>query len=90
MSCETGFDTIHQYVLESFRELGAAVGDAAAEMSETVLVRKGHYCGRSFSCDGLRAVWFAEANEIKVYRDGGPMLRALRLDEVVAPRRIAA
>lgn len=89
MPCEAGYDTIHQYVLDCFRDLGVEF-DEAAEMSETVLVRKGHYCGRSFSYGGLRAVWFAEANEIKVYRDGGPLLRTLRLDEFVAPRRMAA
>ena len=89
MPCETSFDTIHHYVLDSFGNLGVDVGDAA-EMSETVLVRKGHYCGRSFSYGGLRAVWFAEANEIKVYRDGGPLLKTLRLDECVTPRRLAA
>jgi hypothetical protein len=89
MPCDAGLDTIHQTVLESFRDLGVDVGDAA-EISETVLVRKGHYCGRSFSCGGLRAVWFAEANEIKIYRDCGPVLRTLRLDELAAPRRLAA
>ena len=72
-------DPINSLVAQIMGELG---GDEPTfeDMIKTVLVRDGHYCGRAFKYRDLRAVWFAEANEIKVYRDGGSLLRAVRLD----------
>ncbi len=89
MPCDAELDAIYRHVVGTFQDLGLDVSDAA-KMSETVLVRKGHYCGRSYCCGELRAVWFAESNEIKVYRQSGPLLRTLRLNEAAAPRRLAA
>ena len=37
------------------------------EFCETILIRDGFYCGRSFACDGLRAVWFVEENLLKFF-----------------------
>jgi len=39
---------------------------------ESLLICQGHYCGRRFEADGLRATWFITENELKIYgRDGG-------------------
>lgn len=79
MEAQEQVDPIHDLVLQIFGEIeGALVG--TSEMRKSVLVRDGHYCGRAFNCRDLRAVWFAEANELKFYRQGGPLLRAVRLN----------
>ena len=73
------FDPIDDLVLHIMGELGECSADAS-ELTKTVLVRDGHYCGRAFRYRDIRAVWFAEANELKFYRDHGPLLRTVRLD----------
>ncbi len=72
-------DPINSLVLQIMGELGEEVADSA-DLIKTVLVREGQYCGRSFRHGDIRAVWFADANELKFYRDQGPLLRAVRLD----------
>jgi hypothetical protein len=83
------FDPIHHLVVRIMGELGESITDHS-QISKSVLVREGHYCGRAFKCGEIRAVWFADANELKFYRDGGPLLRAVRLDGANADRRAAA
>jgi len=72
-------DPIHCLVAQLMGEVGGETPEPT-EMTKSVLVREGHYCGRAFTFRDLRAVWFAEANEIKIYRERGPLLRAVRLD----------
>ncbi|MBI2826866.1 MAG: hypothetical protein HYX69_19500 [Planctomycetia bacterium] len=72
-------DPIHHLVLEIMGQLAHCV-PVAAEVAKSVLVREGEYCGRAFKFRDIRAVWFADANELKFYRDRGPLLRCVRLD----------
>ncbi len=65
------FDPIHHLVVRIMGELGEAVTDET-QITKSVLVREGHYCGRAFKCGDIRAVWFADANELKFYRDAAP------------------
>lgn len=37
------------------------------EICETILIRDGFYCGRSFTAGNLRAVWFLEENVVKYF-----------------------
>lgn len=37
------------------------------QFRESLLLRKGCYCGRRFEADGAYAVWFLEENEVKFY-----------------------
>jgi hypothetical protein len=83
------FDPIHHIVVRIMGELGEAVTDES-QITKSVLVREGHYCGRAFKCGDIRAVWFADANELKFYRDGGPLLRSVRLDAAPQACRAAA
>ena len=84
------FDPIHHIVVRIMGELGEAVTDET-QITKSVLVREGHYCGRAFKCGDIRAVWFADANELKFYRERGPLLRVrLRLDACELPRASAA
>jgi len=83
------YDPVHHLVLQIMGELGECVADAS-EVTKSVLVREGHYCGRAFKFRDIRAVWFADANELKFYRDRGPLLRAVRLDRTPQACRAAA
>jgi hypothetical protein len=89
MKVSVPFDPVHHLVVRIMGELGEAVTDES-QIIKSVLVREGHYCGRAFKCGDIRAVWFADANELKFYRDRGPLLRAVRLNEATAPCRAAA
>jgi len=71
-------------VSETFVAHGA---DPNEECYETLLVRNGFYCGRCFSLNDLRAVWFAEENVIKFYGRNGEFLRSLAVDRAVDPVR---
>ena len=79
MEGTVSFDPINRLVLKIMEELGESITDES-QVIKSVLVREGHYCGRSFKCGDIRAVWFADANELKFYRDRGPLLRSVRLD----------
>jgi hypothetical protein len=83
------FDPIHQMVLQIMGELGECITDDS-QITKSVLVREGHYCGRAFKFGDIRAVWFADANELKFYRDCGPLLRSVRLDSGARAMRAAA
>lgn len=83
------FDPIHHLVVQIMGELGECITDES-QITKSVLVRDGHYCGRAFVCGEIRAVWFAEANELKFYRNGGPLLQAVRLDGANRTQRVAA
>lgn len=68
----------HTRLLEQIR---AAVAQAFAEfqlaaddLSETILIRHGHYCGRRFTIEAGSAIWFLEENQIKVYDAHGGLL----------------
>lgn len=50
---------------------------------ETVLIRDGFYCGRCFTCDAVRAVWFAEENIVKFYGADGQFLESRAVNEDV-------
>ena len=68
----------HTHQLEAIRDVVskafAEYQGAEAEFSESVLIRAGIYCGRSFTCDAIRAIWFAEENLVKFYGEDGQFL----------------
>jgi hypothetical protein len=65
-------EAVRRLIRRSFAELG---GEPDAEMSETILIRHDHYCGRRFCASGLQAVWFIEEDEIKLYSPEGDVVR---------------
>jgi hypothetical protein len=79
MSLSGGRDRVLEAVIGLFGDFGTAVADPT-DIIRTVLVRDGHYCGHAFDFGGLRAVWFADADQIKLYRAGSSLLRAVRLE----------
>lgn len=69
-------ESIRDVVTHAFAELAAS----DVEFSESVLIRDGFYCGRCFTCDAFRAVWFAEENIVKFYGDDGQFLDSRCVD----------
>ena len=60
------------------------------EINETALIREGLYCGHRFSSGNLRAVWFFEENEIKIFGNGRQLIRVESLEQPSQPLRRAA
>lgn len=83
---QTNADQVRQLVLASLADYGAA---GSPLLGETLLLSNGYYCGRSFTFDGIRAVWLADAGEVKFFADSGGWLGTIELEEN-APRRKAA
>jgi len=77
---------IRELVLQSVPDFGVG---SPIPCGETVLLRDGTYFGRSFQFEGLRAIWLAEANQLKFYSESGHWLGTIELEEA-APRRRAA
>ena len=45
--------------------------DAQAIICESIVIRDGFFCGRSFQMAEYRAVWFIEEDELKIYDTEG-------------------
>lgn len=79
-------DEIRAFVQSRFAAYGVTAEDGTVE---TILVRDSLYCGRRFSCDGWRAVWFVEERNVKFFDADGRFRESLDLDalpdETAAP-----
>jgi hypothetical protein len=58
-------DEIRRQVTETFARMEVPEPD---QFRESILIRKGSYCGRRFEADGAYAIWFLEEDEVKFYR----------------------
>jgi hypothetical protein len=65
---------VRQLIQSTFSELGAV---APVEMRENILIRDEMYCGRRFRSGDYQAIWFIEEDEIKIYAQGGAVLRVM-------------
>jgi hypothetical protein len=65
---------VRQLIRSTFSELGAV---APVEMRENILIRDEMYCGRRFRSGDYQAIWFIEEDEIKIYAQGGAVLRVM-------------
>lgn len=75
---------VHELVAEKFRALGADEGSLHA-MSETILIREGHYYGRCFRAADLIATLVAATNTLELYNDDGKRLDAQQVTFEHAP-----
>lgn len=87
----------HAQVVERVRQIvkQAMVArgvDPSGDLCETILIRDGYYCGRCFTCQDYRAVWFLEENLIKFFcRDSGLIFsRPADVSESASADRVAA
>ena len=51
-----------------------------ADLTESILVRSGNYCGHRFESHGISAVWFLEEQEVKFYGTAGQVLQVIDFD----------
>lgn len=51
---------------------------------ESILIRKGFYCGRRFDACGFEAVWFFEEDQLKFYDPADELRGVLRGDQIDA------
>lgn len=78
-------ESVRSTVRDTFVQLGAADG---FQLNEHILLRSDAYCGRRFLAEGLRAVWFVEENQVKIYAKDGTVVRVFTVEDVaqsVAP-----
>ena len=87
MPLPSSIHAVRQYVYDTFRRLGV---DAAAEASESLLIRGGMYCGRRFVQGDFSAVWFAEEGELKIYCPNGEVECPAPEAAPERPQRVAA
>jgi len=71
-----------QKVRDLVRQILADITSKIPDLSETFLIRDGHYCGYRFRDATMSAVWFAEEAEIKIYDEGGKTIRVVDLNAV--------
>ncbi len=80
---------LRQLVSQAFRELGASDAELSA-MRDTILIREGNYCGRSFRVGRWFAMWMSVGNVITFYDEDGTILRMLHPTEIFEPQRRVA
>jgi len=51
------------------------------DVQETILIRKGHYCGRRLSANGFSAVWFIDESQIKLIDVDGQSLGTYSMND---------
>jgi hypothetical protein len=71
---------LRQYVRESLAHFGATAAELD-QMSETLLIRDGHYCGRSFRAGDRMAMWLGGL--LQFYGPHGQMLRTVSLQALL-------
>jgi hypothetical protein len=78
MDVPTTPPNVHQAVRQTFAELGLDQ-IALAGMEESLLVRDGRYCARTYAAGGLFAMWMIDVRLVQFYGPGGQMLRTIDL-----------
>ncbi len=59
----------------------ADLGEKTDECKESVLIREGFFFGRQFRFEGVRAVWCAEDEVVRLYSDDAQLLRTLTVTD---------
>lgn len=67
-------ESVRDMVIRMFRGYGASDSEIA-NMRDTLLVRDGHYCGRSFRTTRLMAMWMGSF--VQFYDAEGELLAAV-------------
>ena len=52
--------------------------------TESLLIREGFFCGRSFVTKHHRAVWFVEEDELKIRDQSGEIVAVFRGEEITS------
>jgi hypothetical protein len=73
---------VRELVRAGFTQLGAGEG---LQVSESILLRDGLYCGRRFQTGDVHAVWFVEEDELKIYAEDGSLAGSMAPSEEIRP-----
>ncbi|NND99873.1 MAG: hypothetical protein HKN47_21340 [Pirellulaceae bacterium] len=66
-------------------QTGDQVADDSLPQSiatESLVIRDGFYCGRSFDLGAYRAIWFVEEDELKIRDKTGAVVAVFQSDEI--------
>jgi hypothetical protein len=74
-------ESVRHTIATALSNLGCDTSDG---LHETILIRRGVYCGRRFESAGGCAVWFIEENQIKLYAADGSLLSVCSPGEICA------
>jgi len=55
----------------------AELGHNAFRCRETILIRGSHFLGRQYRYDGVRAIWLADDEAVRIYSKDGRLLQTL-------------
>ncbi len=82
---------VRKIVILAFAELGVDT-EVLRGLSETLLIREGHYYGRSYRAGDLMAMWMMPGKLVQFYAADGTMLRTVSLghEAAAAQQRQAA
>lgn len=59
---------VRDLIRDKFQVMGV---DEESQVTESILIQDGYYCGRRFCRDGVQAIWFVEEGQVKFYcREG--------------------
>ena len=58
--------------------------ESVADWTESMLIREGFFCGRSFVVESHRAVWFIEEDELKIRDQSGEVVAVFRGAEITS------
>ena len=72
-------DHVRQQVRAAFQSQGSSILD---DWCETILIREGFYCGRCFTVEDRRAIWFLEEQVIKFYGPNGDFVSSCATDDL--------
>ena len=72
-------DLVRQQVRVTFQSQGSPI---LGDWCETILIRDGFYCGRRFTAENRRAIWFHEEQVIKFYGPDGDFLSSCATDDL--------
>ncbi len=59
--------------------------EAEWEVTESIMIRDGFYCGRNFRFATHRAVWFVEEEQVKIYGPDGALLETFSSADIPQP-----
>lgn len=68
MPSESRTERIRQFITQSLVKMGA---NSESQIRETLLIKRGNYCGHRFKLDSYHAVWFVEEDQVKFFGPDG-------------------
>ena len=78
---------VRELIGQRFQVMGVT---EESQLSESILIQDGCYCGRRFSRDGVQAIWFVEEEQVKFYCREGTVVQVCSLHDTPDVRQNVA